>query len=326
MKLKTLFAAGLLFMSCMALAQQTDTKDNIATTQETTKTDKPKAKADKQPSRADKLRALTTIQDLDPEKPGVPVLKDIPVLGSLFQTGGDNQAFTWIWPGIDGKDMDQRVSLDVTDMPVKQALKTLCDQAKVTLETEKDVPDDAKVTVKLNNVRFLTALNAVTESAGIGYQMQYTVKDKKAQGSVKVGKNLKPATGVSRLLNGKAGNIYNWANGALTIPHVDINRPLFDPQTGKKLVIPNTPQAPLTFGHAPSGVYNLRTSEERHTFTCPHCKEQVTIISKRESPKCDKCGRIFQSDWKFCPFDGAKRPANADTWEYCPHCGKRVTP
>jgi len=69
------------------------------------------------------------------------------------------------------------------------------------------------------------------------------------------------------------------------------------------------------------------TTEVRSTFTCPHCKNQVTVIHKHEAPKCDKCGRVFHDDWQFCPFDGAKRPASADPdWQFCPICGERIKP
>ena len=74
-----------------------------------------------------------------------------------------------------------------------------------------------------------------------------------------------------------------------------------------------------------TGVFN--TTEVRSTFTCPHCKNQVTVIHKHEAPKCDKCGRVFHDDWQFCPFDGAKRPAGTDTdWQFCPICGERIKP
>jgi hypothetical protein len=94
----------------------------------------------------------------------------------------------------------------------------------------------------------------------------------------------------------------------------------------------------------PNGQYNLLGSgkyttlgnslvatnsltEVRSTFTCPHCKQQVTVIHKHESPKCEKCGRVFHDDWQFCPFDGAKRPASTDSdWQFCPICGKSIKP
>jgi hypothetical protein len=94
-------------------------------------------------------------------------------------------------------------------------------------------------------------------------------------------------------------------------------------------------------GSAPDNATNLSTAytlantliqtnkvaEVRSTFTCPHCKQQVTVIHQHQSPKCDQCGRVFRDDWQFCPFDGAKRPATAGIdWQFCPICGKSVKP
>ena len=74
-------------------------------------------------------------------------------------------------------------------------------------------------------------------------------------------------------------------------------------------------------------IQTSKIAEVRSTFTCPHCKQQVTVIHQHQSPKCDQCGRVFHDDWQFCPFDGAKRPATAGIdWQFCPLCGKSVKP
>ncbi len=70
--------------------------------------------------------------------------------------------------------------------------------------------------------------------------------------------------------------------------------------------------------------YLVTATEERSTFTCPHCKEQVTVIKKHTTIKCPTCGRGYQDDYKFCPFDGTKRPADSSKWSFCPHCGKSI--
>ena len=86
----------------------------------------------------------------------------------------------------------------------------------------------------------------------------------------------------------------------------------------------------LTNPYSTLGSTLIRTSdatEVRSTFTCPHCKQQVTVIHQHQAPKCDTCGRVFHDDWQFCPFDGAKRPANASSdWQFCPICGKSIKP
>ena len=89
---------------------------------------------------------------------------------------------------------------------------------------------------------------------------------------------------------------------------------------------------PLDLSTSFSSLYSADTlfrtkavSEIRSTFTCPHCKQQVTVVHQRQAPECDTCGRAFHDDWQFCPFDGAKRPASAGIdWQFCPLCGKSV--
>ena len=77
--------------------------------------------------------------------------------------------------------------------------------------------------------------------------------------------------------------------------------------------------------YTPLSLSGVKVAEERSTFTCPHCKQQVTVLHQHTAPKCEKCSRTFHDDWQFCPFDGAKRPASAGTdWQFCPLCGKSV--
>ena len=64
---------------------------------------------------------------------------------------------------------------------------------------------------------------------------------------------------------------------------------------------------------APTGTVGLDryvVSGQRSTFTCPHCKGQVTILRQKKPAQCSKCGRSFEGDWQYCPFDGTKRPAS----------------
>ena len=324
MKIKFIIAP-LLLLSCASLAQQPETKDPsaVVTTQDA-RVEKPQTPA-QDTNQAPKSK---------PEKRGIPVLKDLPLLGSLFQIGDENpeQALTLLWSDFSGPELDQRVTLDVSDMPIEQALQLLFDQVKLKFQSENDVPKDVKVTLKLNNVRFATALSALTESAGIGWQQQHTVKDNKVTSTFKVGKKLKSVPGVYHWPTDQKGNTLHW-NGSqfdfhsLTKPNGSHG---YLPLPGEKFILPHIempalPQTPIILDQTPQGAYTLFTQEERHTFTCPHCKQQVTILGKRQAPKCEKCGRTFQNDWQFCPFDGAKRPASPDSWQFCPHCGKRVS-
>lgn len=88
---------------------------------------------------------------------------------------------------------------------------------------------------------------------------------------------------------------------------------------------------PPVLGSARSGieglapfVYRNTLRQEQATFTCPHCQEKVTMLRQRQQPQCATCRRTFQSDWQFCPVDGAKRPSEPGEWKHCPICGKPV--
>jgi len=102
--------------------------------------------------------------------------------------------------------------------------------------------------------------------------------------------------------------------------------PLFEGTTRLLQTSPSDNSVAYSLGNLSNTfVSTVEVKEVRSTFTCPHCKQQVTVIHKHESPKCEKCGRVFHDDWQFCPFDGAKRPAGADSdWQFCPLCGKSI--
>ncbi|HSV74515.1 MAG TPA: zinc ribbon domain-containing protein [Chthonomonadales bacterium] len=72
---------------------------------------------------------------------------------------------------------------------------------------------------------------------------------------------------------------------------------------------------PMLFWSAP---------ETRSTFACPHCRGQVQVLRSRQPPRCPRCDRPFHGEWRFCPFDGARRPPAPGAWRFCPLCGKAV--
>jgi DNA-directed RNA polymerase subunit RPC12/RpoP len=197
-----------------------------------------------------------------------------------------------------------RVDLDLDNVPLRDALKALFDQAKQEFVVEKDVPEDSKITLRVKNVAFATALNAILDQAGVhSYQsVEMQAKDKTPKTTFHITKGKVARNYVSRLLNG--AHAFTWSPSNL-----------HDFTLGAPTALPSNPL-----------IYGYSATEQRSTFTCPHCKRQVTVLRQKQTPKCPQCGRTFQSDWKFCPFDGAKRPAdNAAEWQFCPYCGKRVS-
>ena len=59
---------------------------------------------------------------------------------------------------------DKRVSVDQKSAKTRDAIRDALDQAKIDYVLEADIPEDARVSVKLDNVKVSTALDAITES------------------------------------------------------------------------------------------------------------------------------------------------------------------
>ncbi len=192
---------------------------------------------------------------------------------------------------------DTRLDLDLNDVPVADAVRRVSELAKVNIRVDEDVPKEAKVTLRAKNIRLSTALDLITQAAGVNWTREIT--DGKT--SIRVGKAVRPGTIILR--NSLPGR------GGLTIPEIHI--PRMEPGTRIDSVLPQ--------------VFSLSEMlETRSTFTCPHCKKQATVLRRNQQPRCTTCNRPFQPGWQVCPFDGTKRPAAQGEWKYCPFCGKAV--
>lgn len=190
---------------------------------------------------------------------------------------------------------DVKVNLDLDNAPVKDALKQVFDQAKQEYALDKDVSDDARISIRAKNVKFATALDLITQTAGVRWGREK--RDSKTL--FRVGKSV------------RSDNTIAWAGlDTFLKPHLE--------------ALPRIGSFYEKEGNIPFISYALATSEERSTFTCPHCKGQTTALRQRQQPKCPKCSRTFQSGWQFCPIDGAKRPPAPGGWKFCPLCGKAV--
>jgi hypothetical protein len=260
-------------------------------------------------------------------------------------TRSDENGANQVGPGA----LSMRIKVNINNENLREAIKKIIGKADVTYEFDADVPSDLKVSLKADNIMLSTAINVLTESAGIGCTQsnKHTVTDTNSVRAdlksthLHFRKALAPPLGQSPsswLLN--IPNVLfdkNQWSDTLNSPYGTINK-YFAPngQPGGTIITPNDANnysnklldtlkvySPDANAAAPL-LYNLKSSEERLTFTCPHCHEQVTIIKKHVAPKCPTCGRLFQDDWKFCPVDGTKRPEDSGEWKFCPHCGKPV--
>lgn len=130
----------------------------------------------------------------------------------------------------------------------------------------------------------------------------------------------------------KSYQVFPNLNGNLKIDP-SIKYDAIQPLTGQGTAKALTPTKPFALNNGTNfaignTLYTANTlTETRSTFTCPHCKKQVTVLHQHQSPKCETCGRTFHDDWQFCPFDGFKRPAGAESaWQFCPLCGWSLKP
>lgn len=188
-----------------------------------------------------------------------------------------------------------KVSLDVENTSAKDALKQALESAKKEYVLDSDVPEDPRLSLRVKDVRLSTVLDLLTEAMGVGWRVEL----REGKQTYRVGKNIR--TGFAALGLPNIGEAVR--HGLITAPEITA-------------FVPNHTSKLQTF------IYGL--SEERSTFTCPHCKGTTTLLRQRQQPKCTKCSRAFQADWQFCPADGAKRPATPSQWKFCPHCGKDV--
>ena len=190
------------------------------------------------------------------------------------------------------------ISLDLKEASVKEAIDAVVKEVGggISVAYDKDVPTDARISVKVKQAGADSLLGLITQNAGIGWTA--TRGDGKQPIQLRITKSRTPRAN-SLLLNQYIAGIA---------------------PSHQMLDVILTPQAV-------GGYTSMRRSvlgEQRLSLECPHCKVKSTIIRQRHQPKCPKCSRTFQNDWQFCPADGTKRPADPNEWKFCPNCGKKV--
>jgi hypothetical protein len=197
---------------------------------------------------------------------------------------------------------DIRVDLNFENKPVCEALREVAERSKHQLRLDKDMPTTVRVTLSVPNVKLSTALDLITQAADVkwGREVRLLKEAKQAKNSLVIGRNVIPTT-VIAMYEDEESSKPEW-----TINTSGLSESIL------AMAAPLSPKWVMT------------TTEDRASFTCPHCRNQVTTIVQRGQPRCPKCTSVFQSDWKFCPSDGAKRPYLNKPWKFCPHCGKGI--
>lgn len=233
-----------------------------------------------------------------------------------FSDYGGLVAFT-----VPGMDLRKTIDLDLNDAPVRDAVKQILELGAkdVDVVIEGDVPEEARVTLRAKGVRLGTALDLVTQAAGVNWVVERNGKERKT--AVHVGKKVRSSISprAIELIPGVAGDARRFGGyvglgggGAFSVTA---------PRTpGPAVAAPRLPGLPLDLKRD----FIFTTPEVRSTFQCPHCKGRTTLIRSSREPDCTRCARTFQPEWQFCPVDGAKRPPSPNDFQFCPMCGKRV--
>jgi len=272
----------------------------IACSQQSNKSTSPKGKSSVQSYTVTNPFVAYTVD------PSVSSVYGSNVVWSQDAAANYNDLVTYVSSGAPAN--DKRVSLTLSGVSAKEALKKLFDEAGESYDVKDADLKDTTISLTVKDVRFNTALDLITQAAGVRYSVE--IKDNKRL--YHIGKTV------------KSGLVYADPSGAgkvfITSPNAKWDGDLA--LTYGKLL--RTPPNNLNSELFAPRFYSAFTSEERSSFTCPSCKGQVTVIRHRQQPKCPKCGKAFAGDWQYCPNDGTKRPATTGTWKYCPICGKEV--
>ena len=85
----------------------------------------------------------------------------------------------------------QTVSLNLKNTPVRDALAKMLGDAKINYVLDDDIPGDKRVTVSVSDVQISTALDLITQSAGVSWTTE--TRDKKT--IVRVGKTVRSVIG-----------------------------------------------------------------------------------------------------------------------------------
>ena len=134
------------------------------------------------------------------EKAAAQMNQDLPQAFSELQKGLDGsgahiRSFT-VGPGAYGTLFGPRlpaqtISLDLKNVPVRDALVKILKEAKIGYVLDDDVPSDKRVTVSVSGAQVSTVLDLVTQSASVSWTTE--TRDKKTM--VRVGKTARGVTG-----------------------------------------------------------------------------------------------------------------------------------
>jgi hypothetical protein len=164
---------------------------------------------------------------------------------------------------------DTRLDADFDNIPLRDALSRLFAAAKQDFAIESDVNASTKVLLKAKNIRLISALQALTDQAGVGWTTVILRRKDDMQ----------------------FRSQFRIVQPAAVVPAM--------PMPGASIYSQRLPTAMSDQpGQNLRGTtWTFNTAELRQTFTCPHCKGRITTVRPRSQ-------RDSQAAWRFCPLCG----------------------
>jgi hypothetical protein len=203
----------------------------------------------------------------------------------------------------EGVTLGPTVTLQLDDTSPREAFLKVLEAGKLEHEFVGEIPNEPRLTLKVEKIRVTTALRLVGEVAGVG--IVRIVKGDKA--IYRIGGPPHRQFSAQPILG-----------AAPTIDSLRLEIP------GTYTISGGSTRLRLPAPPTSHSMERYFFTEERAAFNCPHCKGHVTVLRNRQQPDCLKCARQFQPTWQYCPNDGTKRPETAGKWKFCPLCGKSV--
>lgn len=168
---------------------------------------------------------------------------------------------------------DRRIDVDVDDACALTALHDVFKHAGLKCGFDEGLPEDRRITLHAKAVRLATVVDLITQSAGIGWRF-----DARRDRST-----------------GKMDTFYHIVREPLpAFPDFRAMSPM-PPGAFVSPTVPNVSSVVMANPSTSGMTFTIRSTEERSSFRCPHCKRRVVTVRSVNSPP-----------WRFCPICGRR--------------------
>ncbi|MEP6753954.1 MAG: hypothetical protein ABJA67_00515 [Chthonomonadales bacterium] len=175
----------------------------------------------------------------------------------------------------------QRITIDLNNVEFIQGVKATFAAAKQDFDLDSDLPKNLQLNIRLTNVPLFTALDAITQPAGVSWTREVRVgKDSPPKIVYRVGKTVGNS---SMVLFTSNSHLPSEKMQAIQISSGSTAYGISDPMDVKKIV-------------------SVLLPEDRMVFNCPHCHGKVATY-KETYDTVSKAGNVNYR-WKFCPLCG----------------------